>query len=131
MTRPSYLRILALVLSLTLNGALVLGQTKAPPKAGETKPAAKKEAGAPAAEKAKAPPAAKKDAAAKTAALVDLNSASKQELLTLPGIGEALAQKIIEGRPYQMKTQLKSRKIIPEATYGNIADKVIAKQSKK
>lgn len=71
-----------------------------------------------------------KRSAAKTA-LVDINSATKQELIALPGIDDTLAQKIIDGRPYRTKTQLRSRKIVPDSTYSNIAGKVVAKQSKK
>ncbi len=65
------------------------------------------------------------------APLIDINSATKQQLMTLPGIGDAYAAKIIAGRPYRNKIELKQNIIIPAATYDRIADKIMARQGKK
>lgn len=115
----SALRALAL-LSL-LAGAPALAQAPAPATPTTTAPTAPAKPMAPSAPVAGAPNAAK-------APLLDLNSASAEELDKLPGIGTARAAAIIKGRPYKGKDELVQKKIIPQSVYDGIKDKIIAKQ---
>jgi len=62
--------------------------------------------------------------------LIDVNSATKEQLMTVAGIDDATADKIIAGRPYKMKSQLKTKKIVSAAAYSKIASHLVAKQAK-
>ena len=119
------LSLAALVTLSVLTSAPVFAQTTAP--STPAKPSTTSPAPA-------APPEAKPGTPAATttapsqAGLIDINSASKEQLDALPQIGSARAEAIIKGRPYKAKNELLDKGILPQNAYDAIKDKIIAKQ---
>jgi competence protein ComEA len=105
MKRTRFMRLMVLLVAVCVATGLAFGQGKGEQKKGEP------------------------GKSAKAGPQIDINSASKQELMTLNGIGDAYAQKIIENRPYRAKNELVDKKIIPQATYNKISSEIIAKQN--
>jgi competence protein ComEA len=108
--------------------ALTLGLLTASPSMAQTsQPAAKTDKMAPAPKAdSKMAPATSKMAPAKSE-LLDINSASSEELDALPGVGKAYSAAIIKGRPYKGKDELVQKHIVPQKTYDGMKDKIVAK----
>lgn len=112
----------SILLTLVLAAVSAVAQTATPSQsttkttASSTKPVPSKTAAA--ASSAKAP--------SKDSDKLDINRASKEDLMKLSGVGDVYAGKIIAGRPYRTKRDLLTRKILPQATYNSISDKIIA-----
>ncbi|MDO8397377.1 MAG: helix-hairpin-helix domain-containing protein [Bradyrhizobium sp.] len=109
--------------------ALTLGLlTATPVLAQATQPAAKSDSKMAPAAPAKAPATESKMAPAPKVELLDINTATADQLAELPGIGKAYSAKIVAGRPYKGKDDLVNKDIVPQKTYDGIKDKIIAKQ---
>jgi len=117
MKQPRWISRIGVFLAAALLASMVtVAQAQTPAPAQTKKPA-------PATKESAAPPSAKHE-------ILDINTATKEQLMELPGVGEATADKIIAGRPYKMKSELKSKKILPAATYSKISNQIVAKKAK-
>ena len=112
--KASTVKTAMIALALSLSTSLVLAAESKPPVADAAKA------------KVSAKPAP--TSSAPKVKLVDLNSAKKEELKSLPGVTDEVAARIIAGRPYLSKAHLLTRKIVEAGEYENLRALVIAKQ---
>jgi len=120
MRRKSTLGLLALLALLATGSAFAQAAPAAKPTQQPAAPAARKDTA-----KAAAPATAKP-----AAHLLDINTATRDELIALKGIGPAYADAIIKSRPYKSKDQLVSKKVLPNNVYQKVKEAIIAKQAK-
>ncbi len=109
------MKLVQLIPTLLMTASLFAAPQAAPTKAPDAKVIAKGISKAP----TKAAPAAN---------LIDINSATMQQLDALPGIGKAYGAKIVKGRPYKAKDELLDRRILPAHVYSKIQDRIVAKR---
>ncbi len=117
--KHSIIKTALIVLTLWMSASLALADELQVQKARQANAAAKAKARAAAKKSKAAPPKVE---------LVDINSATKEELKKLPGIGDADADKIIAGRPYLTKAHLQTHNIVSPGVYQALQQRVVARQ---